>query len=224
MKGLMRLDSHYPFEVAPLPYGFEALEPNIETKTVTIHHNRHLKTYVDNLNAALASYPLYQTWNLRKILMNINRLPKDIQVAVKNNAGGVYNHNLYFEGMAPTAQSKYIADSPLGKAIEKTFGSYEEFKSQLKKSALSQFGSGWAWLVMTPQHQLKIINTANQDTVITQGYCPILLIDVWEHAYYLKYQNKRADYVDNWFNIINWKQAEQNFLACRSPVYSRIRR
>ncbi|HEX3037818.1 MAG TPA: superoxide dismutase [Oscillospiraceae bacterium] len=218
------MDNHYPFELVPLPYGYEALEPNIDTKTMNFHHNRHLKTYVDNLNAALANYPFYQTWNLRKLLMNLTRLPKDIQTAVKNNGGGVYNHNFYFAGMVPSSKSKYSADSSLGKAIEKTFGSYEEFKSQLKKSALSQFGSGYAWLVFTPQRQLRIVNTANQDTVIVQNYRPILTIDVWEHAYYLKYQNKRADYVDNWFNIINWQQAEQNYLVSKSPVYARALR
>lgn len=217
------MNSQYPFELTPLPYGYEALEPYIDTKTVTIHHNRHLKTYVDNLNAALASYPFYQTWNLKKLLMNNNRLPKEIQTAVKNNGGGVYHHDLYFAGMSSTTENRFSSNSALGMEIEKKFGGYEKFKLQLKKNALSQFGSGWAWLVFTPQRQLKIVNTANQDTVLTQGACPILLIDVWEHAYYLKYQNRRADYIDNWFHIINWQQAEQNYLACKSPIHNRAK-
>lgn len=204
---------HYKFENKPLPYNYNALEPYIDTKTMELHHDKHLQTYVDNLNIALASYPALHSWPLEKLLYNINSLPKEIRTAVRNNGGGVYNHNLYFEGMANTKIKTPIGN--LSSAIDKAFGSYYEFKAKFKQQAISVFGSGYAWLVMDRSGHIIIVATANQDTPLTNNLCPILLIDVWEHAYYLKHYNKRADYIDDWFEVINWEKAELNFMKCR---------
>lgn len=203
------MNNYYPFELLPLPYEFDALEPSIDAQTMEIHHDRHLKAYVDNLNAALKDYPQYHCMSLEQLLRNLCKLPTAIQTTVKNNAGGVYNHNLYFNIMG-TSNHK-----PMGrikKSIEQTFGTYENFEAALKDSALKRFGSGWAWLATDSSYVLKIVSTANQDTLLNTCLRPIILIDVWEHAYYLKYKNKRAEYIDNWFNVINWEKAEANLI------------
>lgn len=204
---------HYKFENKPLPYDYSALEPYIDTKTMELHHDKHLQTYVDNLNLALKNYPALHSWSLEKLLYNTDRLPKEIRTAVHNNGGGVYNHNFYFEGMANSEIKKPIGN--LATAIDNFFGSYDEFKSKFKQQALSVFGSGYAWLVMDRMGNLKIITTANQDTPIVKNLCPILVIDVWEHAYYLKHYNKRTDYIDDWFQVINWEKAEENYMKCK---------
>ncbi len=203
---------HYKFQLMPLLYPYDALEPYIDERTVTIHHNGHLQTYVNNLNNTLEPYEKYHSWPLEKLIIFNKLLPKKIQTPVKNNAGGVYNHNLYFSIMSPVSDKTQAVR--LINDIEKQFGSYDEFRDKFKKSALDVFGSGYAWLAMDRNGHLKIVNTANQDTVLTLNLCPIFLIDVWEHAYYLKYQNKRINYIDNWFNIINWEMAEKNYLNC----------
>lgn len=202
----------YKFELKPLPYDYDALEPYIDTKTMELHHDRHLQTYVDNLNAALANYPLYQTWSLEKLITNINWLPEQIRTEVKNNAGGVYNHNLYFENMSPAPNE--MPEGNLINAINKEFGDYENFKKQFKAAALSVFGSGWAYLVLDHHKKLKIVRTANQDTPLPMNMCPVMILDVWEHAYYLKHYNKRGDYIDDWFNVVNLEKAEENYNAC----------
>lgn len=207
-----KIYEHYPFSLIPLPYAYDALEPYIDTETMRLHHDKHLKAYVDNLNKALSSYPQYHMWTLTQLISNTSNLPKNIQIAVRNNAGGVYNHNLYFSLMHTPAYE--IPKGKLAVAIVSTFGSMERFKENFKQAALDRFGSGWAWLVMNSNGKIGIVSTPNQDTPLCQGLCPILLIDVWEHAYYLKYQNRRPEYIDNWFNVINWNEAEQNYMDC----------
>ncbi len=213
------LPEHYPFQLKPLPYPYDALEPHIDTETVTIHHDKHLKAYVDNLNKALAPYPDYHNWPLEKLLCNLLLLPKSIQTAVKNNAGGVYNHNLYFYGMSGTKNQQ--PQGELRDLLVNTFGSYEKWQSLFREAALAVFGSGWTWLVLDQLGNLKIANTANQDTPLPRGLCPVLLVDVWEHAYYLKYQNRRGNYLDNWFPLIDWHQAEKNYRRCITEKHHR---
>ena len=209
---------HYPFELLPLAYSYNALEPYIDAETVMLHHDRHLKTYVDNLNIALRDYPQYHKWSLQRLLKNIKQLPRNIQTPVHNNAGGVYNHNLYFRIMqSPIRNSldtEKLKNSHIYKAINKTFGSFDAFKNTLKESGVARFGSGYAWLVCNKNDGLKILSTANQDTPFSTGFAPILLVDVWEHSYYLKYHNLRLNYLDNWFNLINWDEVENNFIEC----------
>ena len=187
----------YPFELPPLPYAYNALEPYIDEATMHFHHDKHMKAYVDNLNKALESHPELQSWTLEKLLKDLNKVPEDVRTAIKNNGGGVYNHELYFDLM--TNKKLAIPD-----VIAKAFGGADEFKAQMKKAAVGQFGSGFAWLVKDKAGKLKIIATPNQDNPLSQGLTPILPLDVWEHAYYLKYQNLRGDYIDAWFNVVDW--------------------
>ena len=171
------MNHYYPFVNTPLPYAYDALEPFIDKKTMFLHHNRHLQTYIDNLNSLMKENPPYQNWSLEKILYCWSGLPADIRVSFKNNSGGIYNHRFFFEGMAD-------------------------------KAGLSVFGSGYVWLVHC-RGKLMITQTANQDTPLDQGECPLLNLDVWEHAYYLKHYNVRAAYIDDWFHVINWDMAER---------------
>ncbi len=195
------------FELTPLPYAYDALEPYIDTLTMEIHHGRHVKTYVDNLNNLLKDHSEFQSWSLEKIAENLEQLPEAIRTGVRNNAGGVLNHNWFFAHLA--ANGKQAPEGALAAAIEKTYGSFDNFKAEFKKAALGRFGSGWAWLAVDDKKNLVILSTANQDNVLSVGLKPIILIDVWEHAYYLKYQNKRADYVDQYFHIVDWEKASQ---------------
>lgn len=199
---------HYPFTLVPLPYPNDALEPFIDSETVMLHHDKHLRKYVDTLNSILAQYPQYQDWTLEKLLIENKMLPVKIQTDVKNNAGGVFNHNLYFYLMG--GKNEY----PIGyflRGIIRQFGSVEKFKSLLKEAALSQFGSGYAWLCAKRSGEMFIEKTANQDTILTKGLYPLLLVDVWEHAYYLKYQNRRDEYFENWLKTINWRRVEEAY-------------
>lgn len=202
----MNYTQHYPFTLKPLPYSYDALEPVISEETLHFHHDKHLQTYVDNLNKALADYPKYHNVSLEDLIVMVPTLPGELKTPVQNNAGGVYNHQLYFDAMIPYAKalSEQNEDTPLKQAIIKDFGSLEEWKTQMKASALSQFGSGWAWLVQNNAGTLSIINTANQDTPLGFDLKPILLVDVWEHAYYLQYQNRRNEYLEHWFQIVNY--------------------
>lgn len=195
------------FELTPLPYAYDALEPYIDTLTMEIHHGRHVKTYVDNLNNLLKDQPDFQSWSLEKIVENLEQLPEAIRTGVRNNAGGVLNHNWFFAHLSGNAKQE--PEGALAAAIEGTFGSFENFKAEFKKAALGRFGSGWAWLTLDDKNNLVITSTANQDNVLSIGLKPIIMIDVWEHAYYLKYQNKRADYVDQYFHIVDWEKASQ---------------
>lgn len=199
----------YPFELEPLPYQYDALEPYIDAQTVEIHYNGHLKTYVDNLNKILKNNHQYQNLCLEELIMCSCILPEKIRTDILNNAGGVYNHNLYFNIMG---NKNNVPGEIMENAINNSFGSFEQFKSIFKKSALNRFGSGYAVLASDVCGNLKIISTPNQDTILKTCLRPIMLIDVWEHAYYLKYKNKRANYIENWFNIINWENVENNYL------------
>lgn len=204
-------NNYYPFVNLPLPYSYDALEPYIDVKTMHLHHDRHLKTYIDNLNDALKNEPQLQKLSLTELIENAHRLPADLETKIRNNAGGVYNHRFYFEGLTNPSESN--PSGSLIDRIEQQFGSLELFKDDFKKAALSVFGSGYAWLVYD-NGELSIVTTPNQDTPLPAGFCPILAIDVWEHAYYLKHYNVRADYIDDWSDIINWKQAQKNYTAC----------
>lgn len=197
------------FELKPLPYSYDSLEPYIDTQTMILHHDKHHQAYVDNLNNALSKHPDLNYNSLEDLLLNIDKLPEDIKIAVKNNGGGDYNHNFFWSIMGPNKGGNPTED--LGRAIERDFGSLKVFKEEFKKAALGRFGSGWAWLASDKDGKLTIISTANQDTLIPLGLTPIIAIDVWEHAYYLKYQNRRADYIENWWNVVNWDQAQENY-------------
>ncbi|MCL2610064.1 MAG: superoxide dismutase [Defluviitaleaceae bacterium] len=212
--------NHYPFQLLPLPYPANSLEPYIDTRTMKIHHDKHVQAYVDNLNAALKDYPELHNWSLERLLFNLSRLPRKIQTAVRNNGGGVFNHNLFFSIL--TKDGKPLeTDSPLSMAIEKTFGSLENLEAELKAAGLAQFGSGWSWLVSDNKGVLSVARTANQDTLIEQNLTPIINLDVWEHAYYLLYQNRRPEYIDNLFKVINWEMAEANYAKYSQTDYSK---
>lgn len=192
----------YPFRLPELPYAYHALEPFIDQRTMYFHHAKHLKTYIDNLNKALEAYPEYQTWTLEELLTRLPELPEELRTPVRNNGGGVYNHEMYFHLMAPAGQ-------PFSTEVAEAFGGEDNWKRQMKAAALGQFGSGFAWLVRDTTGALKIIALPNQDNPLTIGLQPILPLDVWEHAYYLKHQNLRSDYIDDWFHVINWNAVEQ---------------
>ena len=199
----------YPFVAHTVSYEYDALVPVLDAETLTFHHDKHYKTYVDNLNSALSDYPELQKKSLTELLSDISMLPGAVQTAVRNNGGGVYNHELYFDSMREPAGQE--PDGALAEAIERDFGSYRQWKEQMKPAAVSKFGSGWAWLVADKDGRLSIVQTSNQDVPDLEEYMPILLVDVWEHAYYLQYQNRRADYVESWFGLINWRKAGKRY-------------
>ena len=202
------MNNTYPFVNTPLPYAYDALEPYIDEKTMHLHHDRHLQTYIDNLNAIIKEHPELQTWTLEGLLELSAFLPKEIRQPVINNAGGVYNHRFFFDSMTPAG--KQPEENPLLAEIARQFGSLEAFQEQLKKEALAVFGSGYAWLA-ADGGKLKIIRTANQDTPLPLDLQPLLALDVWEHAYYLKHYNQRAAYIDDWFSVVDWEQASRRF-------------
>ena len=193
------LTSTYPFSLPPLPYPYDALEPYIDTQTMELHHDRHFKAYIDNLNKALENYPSLKRLNLLELVRNQDNLPVD----VCRNAGGVYNHNLFFEGIGPP-DGNNLPTGRLSDMIDRKFGSFEGFKKQFSDSAKAVFGSGFTYLVTDKGGNLRIVNTKNQNTPVKWGYTPIILFDVWEHAYYLKYKNVRADYIENLWNVVKF--------------------
>jgi superoxide dismutase, Fe-Mn family len=200
------------YSLPPLGYSFSALEPHIDAMTMEIHHDRHHQTYINNLNTALQGKE-FESWNLEKLLKEYDSLPSDIKTTVRNNAGGHFNHSLFWEILAPGG-----AKAPVGKlalAIESELGGFAAFKESLSKASVGRFGSGWGWLVVGKDGKLAVTSTPNQDSPLTDGSVPILGIDVWEHAYYLKYQNKRADYVAAIFNILNWDVLEGKYTKAR---------
>jgi len=206
------MNKHYPYVNPPLPYDYNALEPYIDALTMHLHHDRHLQTYVNNLNETLKNNPELQSWSLEKLICNAEYMPKDIQVSIQHNGGGVYNHIFYFNGMSNSetrCQAGVLYD-----ALVNEFGSVDAFLQEFKEKALSVFGSGYAWLVVDQNHEIEIITSANQDTPIVQKFCPILAIDVWEHAYYLKHYNERNAYIQNWFYVVDWERANMNYLEC----------
>ncbi|WP_411169059.1 superoxide dismutase [Clostridium sp. MB05] len=197
------------FQLKPLPYAYDALEPYIDKETMMLHHDKHEQAYLDNLNKAIAKHPELYSKGIEGILKDLDSIPSDIKQTVINNAGGVYNHDFFWSIMSPKKNQSPKGD--LLNAINRDFESYDNFKVKFKEAALGRFGSGWAWLVFDKDGKLSIISTANQDSPISIGLTPIIGIDVWEHAYYLKYQNRRAEYIDNWWNVVNWEQAEKNY-------------
>jgi superoxide dismutase, Fe-Mn family len=197
------------FQLKPLPYAYDALEPYIDKETMMLHHDKHEQAYLDNLNKAIAKHPELYSKGIEGILKDLDSIPSDIKQTVINNAGGVYNHDFFWSIMSPKKNQSPKGD--LLNAINRDFESYDNFKVKFKEAALGRFGSGWAWLVSDKDGKLSIISTANQDSPISIGLTPIIGIDVWEHAYYLKYQNRRAEYIDNWWNVVNWEQAEKNY-------------
>jgi len=198
------------FQLMPLPYAYDALEPYIDMQTMQFHHDKHHAAYVTNLNAALEKHPELGSKTLEALLSDLNAVPDDIRTAVRNHGGGTWNHNMFWEIMGPNAGGE--PEGQLAKAIATDFGSYAEFKAQFEKAAMGRFGSGWAWLVKKAG-KLSIISTSNQDNPMSEGMTPVLTLDVWEHSYYLKYQNRRADYVSNWWNVVNWKAVASRFTA-----------
>ncbi len=197
------------FSVPALPYAFDALEPHIDALTMEIHHDRHHATYVTNANAALEGTEWADT-PVEELLKNLSARPADKQGPVRNNAGGHYNHSLFWESMGPDKGGE--PTGALGDAISSTFGSFADFQSQLKAAGLARFGSGWSWLVHNGSG-LAVVSTPNQDSPISDGSAPLLGVDVWEHAYYLKYQNKRPDYIDAWWNVVDWDKVAERFAA-----------
>ena len=195
-----------------LPYTYDALEPYIDAKTMEIHHTKHHQAYVDNLNKALEGQPDLAEKPLENLLKDINEVPVEIATAVRNHGGGHYNHSLFWRIMAPPANGKSGGEpqGELAEAIKTDLESFIAFKELFTKTAMGRFGSGWAWLVID-NGKLAITSTANQDNPVMEGQTPILGLDIWEHAYYLKYQNRRAEYVDAFWNVINWRQVLQNF-------------
>lgn len=197
----------YPYKLLSLPYNYNALEPHLDAETMTIHHTKHHQAYVDNLNKALEGHPELQKSTIEALLVNLDALPKDIRKRVRDNAGGHFNHTLFWDIMSPNGGGHPSTD--VLTEILKNFGSFQTFKEQFEKIALSHVGSGWTWLCLTPQKKLTIIATLNHDTPLALGMYPLLVLDIWEHAYYLKYRNKRADFITAWWNVVNWKQVEK---------------
>jgi Fe-Mn family superoxide dismutase len=199
------------FTVPALPYAFDALEPHIDAKTMEIHHDKHHATYVTNANAAIEKHPDLASKTVEDLLWGIDTVPEDIRTAIRNNAGGHSNHSIFWSIMGPGGGGN--PPGRLGDSIKSTFGGYDSFKEQIQKAGLGQFGSGWAWLVADKKGKMSIKAYPNQDSPYMEGLTPILGVDVWEHAYYLKYQNKRADYITAWFNTLNWAAIEARHSA-----------
>jgi len=201
------------FQLPPLPYAYDALEPHIDARTMEIHHSKHHATYVNNLNAAIENQPALQNKSIEEILRHLDQVPESVRTAVQNNGGGHANHTLFWEVMTPGGSSQ--PTGKLAEAINAAFGSFEGFKEQFTKAAAGRFGSGWAWLVVTPEGKLAVYSTANQDSPLSKGDTPILGIDVWEHAYYLKYQNRRPEYINAFYNVINWDKVAEKYAAAQ---------
>jgi len=196
------------FTLPPLPYPSDALEPNIDKMTMEIHHGKHHNAYVTNLNAALEKAPELQSKSLEDLVKRINSVPDAIRTAVRNNGGGHLNHSMFWQIMAPNAGG--APTGAIADALNSSFGSFDKFKEQFKAAAVGRFGSGWAW-VIDMGGKLAIESTPNQDNPMMDGKKPVFGIDVWEHAYYLKYQNRRPDYIDAWWNVVNWRKVEERF-------------
>jgi superoxide dismutase, Fe-Mn family len=192
----------YPFKLPELGYAYNALEPHIDAQTMEIHHSKHHAAYTNNLNAALEKYPDLQNREVEDLIRNITQVPDDVRGPIRNNGGGYINHNLFWEIMTPGGSTK--PTGKLAKEIESTFGGFDAFKEAVQKAGVGRFGSGWAWLTVDAGGKLQVTSTANQDSPISDGMTPLLGLDVWEHAYYLKYQNKRPDYITAWWNVVNW--------------------
>jgi superoxide dismutase, Fe-Mn family len=189
------------FELPKLPYAVDALEPYIDAQTMTIHHDKHHQAYVTNLNGAVEKHPELASKSLEDLLTDLNAVPEDVRTVVRNHGGGTWNHSMFWEIMAPNTGG--TPKGELAQAIDAAFGSFDAFKAEFEKVANGRFGSGWAWLVKKG-NGVAVVSTANQDNPMSDGMTPVMGIDVWEHAYYLKYQNRRPEYVTNWWNVVNW--------------------
>jgi Fe-Mn family superoxide dismutase len=201
------------YELPSLSYPFNALEPHIDAKTMEIHHDKHHQAYITNANKALEGHPDLAAKSVDDLLADLNKVPESIRTVLRNNAGGHSNHTFFWKIIGPNA-----GGSPKGKlveAIDSAFGSFDQFKEEFQKAAVGRFGSGWAWLVVNKEGKLQITSTANQDSPVSDGLKPVIGVDVWEHAYYLLYQNRRPDYLKAWWNVVNWDQAEKYFQAAK---------
>ncbi|HEU4565650.1 MAG TPA: superoxide dismutase [Gemmatimonadaceae bacterium] len=195
------------FTLPPLPYDYSALEPHIDARTMEIHHTKHHQAYVNNLNAALEKAPELQGKSLDELMRDISSVPESVRTAVRNNGGGHWNHSMFWQIMAPNAGGE--PGGNIGDAIRESFGDFAKFREQFNAAAMGRFGSGWAWLIADRGGRLSIESTPNQDTPLMDGKTAVMGVDVWEHAYYLKYQNRRADYVAAWWNVVNWPEIEK---------------
>lgn len=198
-----------PFELPPLPYAYDALEKAIDEQTMRIHHDKHHGAYVNNLNAALEKHPELQKKSAEDLIRDLNSVPEDIRTAVRNNGGGHVNHTMFWQIMSPNGGGEPSGE--LADAIKKAFGSFEDFKTQFNDAGAKRFGSGWAWLVRDGGGNLAIMSTPNQDNPLSDGHTPIMGNDVWEHAYYLRYQNRRPDYLKAWWDVVNWDEVAKRF-------------
>ena len=199
------------YTLPPLPYAFDALEPHIDARTMEIHHDKHHAAYINNLNAALKDHPELAAKPVNELIADLSAVPEAIRLAVRNNGGGHSNHTFFWEIMGPGKGGAPVGT--LAEAITKTFGSYDEFKAKFEEAGVKRFGSGFVWLIVNKQGQLEIISLPNQDSPYMDGNKPVIANDVWEHAYYLNYQNRRPDYLKAWWNVVNWDHAEQNYLT-----------
>lgn len=200
------------YTLPELPYAYDALEPFFDEETMHLHHDKHHQTYVNNLNAAIEKHPGFFDKTVEELVAYLDRLPEDIRVAVRNNGGGHLNHTMFWEWLAPNAGGAPTGD--IAAAIDEAFGSFDDFKAEFKAAATGRFGSGWAWLVLD-YGKLKVVSTANQDNPISDGQIPVLGLDVWEHAYYLKYHNVRPDYIEAFFNLINWDKVNELYAKAK---------
>ena len=205
-----------PFAVPPLPYPYDALEPHIDARTMRFHHDKHHAAYVSKLNAALEKHPKLKGQTAEQLLRGINTVPEDIRQIVRDNGGGHVNHTMFWSIMSPNAGGE--PTGAIASAIKQTFGSFAEFKKQFNSAGEKRFGSGWVWLVLTKNGKLQIISTANQDSPLIEGNYPLMGNDVWEHAYYLNYQNRRADYLTAWWNVVNWNEINKRFEQATKAV------
>lgn len=196
-------------ELPPLPYAYDALEPHIDEETMHLHHDKHHQAYVNNFNAAVEKHPELQSKTPDELIRNLNSVPDDIRAAVRNNGGGAVNHTMFWQIMAPNGGGE--PTGPVADAINRSFGSFDAFKQQFNQAGVGRFGSGWVWLIANPDGSLRITTTANQDNPQSDGQFPIMGNDVWEHAYYLKYQNRRPDYLNAWWNVVNWDEINRRY-------------
>jgi len=210
----------YPFKLPDLGYPFNSLEPHIDAQTMEIHHGKHHAAYVNNLNAALEKHAAFQGREVDELLRTLSSLPQEIQTAVRNNGGGHYNHTLFWQWMTPGGSRE--PSGALAQAITAEFGSVDKFKETMTQAGMTRFGSGWAWLTLDGG-RLKVLSTANQDNPVMDGLLPVLGVDVWEHAYYLKYQNRRADYLKAWWNVVNWSKVADTYEKARQHAGAKTR-
>jgi len=201
------------FELPPLPYDYNALEPYIDAQTMQLHHDKHHAAYVNNLNAALQNNSEYASLSIEDLVKRLNEVPDNIRAAVRNNGGGHLNHTMFWQIMKPNGGGAPTGE--LASAIQQAFGSFDQFKAAFNDAGVKRFGSGWTWLVLDQSGKLSVTSTANQDSPLTDGLFPIMGNDVWEHAYYLKYQNRRPDYLAAWWNVVNWDEIARRYASAR---------